>query len=739
MKRHAAGGLAAVLVCMAVALTTDGARAAASAPPRVDKVLIVSVPRLTWRTVAEQRPPALMALLRRSAVASMSLRTVSARTTLGEGYASIGAGNRASVVDLTAGLGFSAGEQYEGTTADEVYARRTGQEPRGKVLELGLADSFRRNRRLFYGARLGELGSALRDHGRRGAVVGNADTSPDPTLVLDGGYHREATFGLMDRDGQVAGGDVGAGLLVPDATAAFGHRLDLRATSDAFASAWQDNDVVLLELSDLERADAYGDVATTAARRAQRTRALRDSDALLDRALDSVDSSRSLVIVVTPAAPRTGEQLGVAAVSGPGIHPGLARSGTTRRAGYATLPDVAPTVLDALHVAQPHAMNGTPIVSAGGRAPSTATAVRLAGDNDRAVFRDKATGPVSVVFVAFQVLVYAAGAIALARGRSRRALPVVAFLALMVLAIPLLGFLSGFVRYDHLGIAGYLVALVAGAAALAGAAWGLRRRNPLFAPGALIGATFVMLVLDVLLGGKLQLDTVFGYSPIVAGRFAGFGNLAYGLLAMSTIVTATVLWALLDGRRRAAWVVAGVLGVALVVDGAPQWGSDVGGVLASGPAFALVGLMLGGRRVGWRRVLAIGVGTIGALLTFALVDLARPPSSRTHLGRLVAQPGQLGETIHRKLLSNVNILTSSIWTLIIPVALAFFIFLAMRPPGLLQSIQRQVSGLRACLVGGLLAGLLGFAVNDSGVAVPAMMLAVLLPYLTYLLATTPQE
>ncbi len=33
----------------------------------------------------------------------MSLRTVSARTTLGKGYATIGAGNRASVVDLSAG------------------------------------------------------------------------------------------------------------------------------------------------------------------------------------------------------------------------------------------------------------------------------------------------------------------------------------------------------------------------------------------------------------------------------------------------------------------------------------------------------------------------------------------------------------------------------------------------------------------------------------------------------------
>ncbi len=37
------------------------------------------------------------------------------------------------------------------------------------------------------------------------------------------------------------------------------------------------------------------------------------------------------------------------------------------------------------------------------------------------------------------------------------------------------------------------------------------------------------------------------------------------------------------------------------------------------------------------------------------------------------------------------------------------------------------------LAGGLLVAFLGFALNDSGVAVPAMMFAVLLPYLTYVL------
>jgi hypothetical protein len=735
--RRLAIGVLAVAVCLGTAAPT------ASGKPTnqraVDRVLVVSVPRLTWKAVADARPPNLMALLRRSAVASMSLRTISARTTLGEGYATIGAGNRASVIDLTAGLGFDANERFESSPARDVYKRRVGDPGDARVLELGLAGALRWNRRLLYGAHIGELGSALARHQRRAAVIANADADRETSLVADGGYHREAVFGVMDRQGRVAGGTVNSALLERDPRAPYGRRLNHDRTLAAFETAWASNDVVLLELSDLERADAYGDVATSAMRRRLQAAALRRDDALLGRALAAIDPARTQVIVVSPAAPRVAEQLGVSAMAGPGVRPGLARSPTTRRAGYVTLPDVAPTILSALRLPIPHAMTGTVMTSNGGRAPDVLTARRFARDNARARFRDKATGPVSVVFVVFQVLVYGACAAALARRWRARATAAVAYLALVVLAMPLLGFLSGLVNYARLGVIGYTAALIAGAAVLAAAAWRLGRRRLLLAPGVLIGATLVMLLVDVIFGGRLQLNTVFGYSPIVAGRFSGYGNLAYGLLAMSAIVTATVAWAMLEGRRARGWAVGGVLVATLAVDGAPPWGSDVGGVLASGPAFVVMATLLSGRRIDWRRWAAAVGGTAALVAGFALVDLARPTSSRTHLGRLVAKPGDLGDVLHRKLLSNVHILTSSVWTLIIPVALAFLIFLALRPPNLLRSIQQRFPGLRACLVGGLLAGLLGFATNDSGVAVPAMMLAVLLPYLTYLLARTAHE
>jgi len=138
-------------------------------------------------------------------------------------------------------------------------------------------------------------------------------------------------------------------------------------------------------------------------------------------------------------------------------------------------------------------------------------------------------------------------------------------------------------------------------------------------------------------------------------------------------------------------------------------------------------------------------GLIDAILdsrrgdAFAAIDLARPEEDRTHLGRLVSRVadddggGGFLEIIERKLGTNISILTSSVWTLTIPFALGLLIYLARRRSGFLRDLQEQVPGIRPMLAGGLLVAVLGFALNDSGVAVPAMMFAVLLPYLTYVL------
>ena len=65
------------------------------------------------------------------------------------------------------------------------------------------------------------------------------------------------------------------------------------------------------------------------------------------------------------------------------------------------------------------------------------------------------------------------------------------------------------------------------------------------------GLVFGLLVVDMLLGAPLQLNTVFGYSPTVGGRFAGMGNLAYGQFAGAAFLLTGLLVHRIADRRRA--------------------------------------------------------------------------------------------------------------------------------------------------------------------------------------------
>ena len=91
---------------------------------------------------------------------------------------------------------------------------------------------------------------------------------------------------------------------------------------------------------------------------------------LSDRLLEQVDPARDSVLVVGPYH-RAGEpHLTIAAMQSPGVEGGLLRSGTTRRTGFVTLVDVAPTILDLVGVDRPESMEGRPFErgAAGGTA-----------------------------------------------------------------------------------------------------------------------------------------------------------------------------------------------------------------------------------------------------------------------------------------------------------------------------------------------------------------------------------
>ena len=695
---------------------------------RPAKVVLFGVPRLDWTDVGTGTMANLDRLMARGAVAAMSVRTGAARPSSVEGYATLGAGARVRS-DVNGADAHDAGTALEGGTAAEALARRSGQMPPGGVVVVGAPAVARLNEGRYLPSLPGALGDALAEATRRTAVIGNADLPRD--LPRRPARHRPAAVALMTSEGSVDTGSVGDGLLALDGRAAFGLRADPDAVLAAFHAAARTADVVLVDAGDTDRAAEFAAVASPAAAGMQRRAALAVTDDLLGRVVAAA-GPEALVLVVSVVPPGREWHLTPVVAAGPGVVPGYLHSLATRRLGVVTLTDVAPTVLDALDVPVPPGMIGQPLRYH----PGPVDLGRLQELDRDAAFREGIYFRLTIGYILLQALVYLLAVVAFSRlGGAGRAGPALRVVVLAVSAWPLATFvLRAVPDVAGLGRAPAVVLLLAVDAAIVAVA--LRfRRHPLSPLSVIAGATVALLVADVATGARLQGSSLLGYSLHTAARFTGFGNTAFAVLG-STAVAAAALHVHHAPRRREALVTsAGLLVVVLVADGAPSLGADVGGILTLVPVFGLTLLALAGRRLTWRTVACVGVATILLLAVATGIDLLRPAGSRTHLGRLASQVVEQGwepliTTVNRKASVNLRSYRSP-WAWTVLIAAAYMLYVLGWARGW-SRLLAPGSALRVAAVGMLATGLLGYAVNDSGIVVTALVFVYIGPFLTLL-------
>jgi hypothetical protein len=462
--------------------------------------------------------------------------------------------------------------------------------------------------------------------------------------------------------------------------------------------------------------------------------------------LAEVDLSQDTVLVIgtTGIGATRRERLTAAVMAGVGARAGgWLTSPTTRRDGIVALTDMGPGILRLLGLPQPEAMTAQPFRSIPGPGPGRVE--QLARLQEAALFHSRWVPQFFVTSLLLQAALYlfaysrlpwGPGAVAqvgrLTEEPVRSRAGVVRSLALAFMALPLGTLVVRATSADLWG-AGAAGLVLVGTCALSAAAAlaGPWRRWPSGPPAFVCALTGVVIVVDLLTGSRLQMSSLLGYSPVVAGRFFGVGNLVFAVLATS----ATLVGAGLAARApRGRPLVVLTLGLVVVVaDGGPMFGADFGGVLAMVPAFGLLALLVSGRRVSWRNLLLVGIVTaLGAALV-GYVDSLRPLEDQTHIGRFFARlveagPSAVSQIIVRKASANWNVLTSSVLTLSVPIAVAFVVLVLMRPAGRLRRALDEEPGLKWGLQSAAVVNLLGFALNDSGIAITAMGIALALPY-----------
>ena len=288
-----------------------------------------------------------------------------------------------------------------------------------------------------------------------------------------------------------------------------------------------------------------------------------------------------------------------------------------------------------------------------------------------AAFRDEIQQPMASVFLATVVVLLALALAALRRPGSVWATAASWWAAVTLGFLPS-AYLARAVPFHHVGVAAYWAWIALASVALAAGARAVGPRRPADPAIALLGLTVVVLGADVVLGSPLQFNGAFGYSPEVAGRFIGFGNAGFAIFGASALFLACLIAA--RGGRGTRVIALAILLGAVLLDGAPMWGADVGGVLALVPAFGLVAVRLLGWRIRPRAVLLALGGTAVAVLGAVAIDLSRPPDSRTHLGRLVEQvqregPGEFVDVVTRKIGLNLSSFGSSPFRWLLPVVI----------------------------------------------------------------------
>jgi hypothetical protein len=742
--------VAPLLVLLSVLLSAPAAGAAEDgAETSADRVVVVGVPGLTWSDIDPAGTPELWSLAEESAIGALSVRAARGTTCVLDGWATLGAGNRARVPGPDEGL---PPVPLPTVPLPEDQAAPTEPPADGEASEQAVDTSLS-----YCGLQERTAKYYLQD--------------PEATVARTAADRGTRRFGAEPAAlGKAVGCATVSGRAATLAAAAPG--VEITRVDSLPAEPAQLTDVLdgcplsLVTLNQLTDAGKPGAEKTDHGTDPEpRAAALGRIDGVVGELRDALEpmTGETLLLLAGISEVNDGRpQLHVGMASGPGFPAdSWLTSSSTGRAPYVQLIDLAPTALEALGLQQPTSMNGQPMQATGDRPALESAVATLEAVNTAATVHHRNTGfffwtlvIVSAVVVGLGMLML--GGVPKLRPRSspagRRALRT---LAIAASGLPVATYLAGLFPWERTGAPVPALAasvLVSDVVVLAVAIGGPWRRHRLGPPLAVLTITFATLVGDVLTGSRLELNGLLGYDAIVAGRFTGYGNLSFGLLSVSAL-TVTAALATVVGRRagpaRERLVTGGtVLAVGLAtvaVIGAPGLGRDFGGVLAALPGFLLLAMLLAHVRVTVLRLAAILGAAVVAVGTVAVLDWLRPAADRSHLGRFVEQvlTGEAWTVITRKAQANLDILMRSPLAWMLPVAIVAAVWL-VRPGGLLRSAVRpggltaaDLAVVKAALQAGLLSLAIGAAVNDSGVALPAAAAALLVPLTVWVAAAAP--
>lgn len=381
--------------------------------------------------------------------------------------------------------------------------------------------------------------------------------------------------------------------------------------------------------------------------------------------------------------------LGMAFTRAPGEKPGIIRSSSTRQLGLVSTVDFTSRILDATGADTPEYLVGGTF--------SAARDYGIAGNLDwlrnQALRSDQASILQARFIVLTGIILLAALGLLLFLlrreylGFSRRSRKVIVLLCLSASLLGPASFLAANIPAGILGGTGgnftgnalqmsvplltvqFFLLLIAIAAILAafclaaGKVVAGRWSGLEFSAPVLVAAILVLiwLLVSLLTGSPDQISAMFSSAATAATRFYGLNNNKYSFLFAAVLALECLVLAPAAARfpqRRHRYFIYGftLLAVAVILDGFPWLGADVGGPLAMVLGVGITLNWVLGKKVGPGKVIALIVAAFIASSLFVLVDKLASPPARTHFGRFISEVanGGGGIIVKRKAEAMIN-------------------------------------------------------------------------------------
>ncbi|AVX20451.1 hypothetical protein SAMN02745885_01419 [Carboxydocella sporoproducens DSM 16521] len=690
------------------------------------KVVVLILDHLSLQDWQSENLPNLQKLMAQGALGLMN-------TPVAQGYPrsanstmlTIGAGTRLGT-DLTTELALDSNETWLNERAFDLYRQRMGYHPTGQISVLSVPQLLNLAAKLPYLNQPGALGETIHRQQLRTALIGDRDRDLP---------FRPAALFAMDAKGQIDFGAVGSRITTIDPERPFSKKIDVAKTKKVLKQVWNVADLIIIDWGDLGRLEAARNMMLPEWWQAQRKQVLQEADSFLGQLyqLCAEEKAYLLIISPTPSAKALEEDRTAAPLLlvGPGIKQGWLFSPTTKREGLVANIDVAPAILQLLHLDKPEVMLGQAFKATGnGKKPED-----LIRQEERMVAVFQARPPLArgYAFWELVVLLLALVSVFLHRPRPKtmgQILLAFAAVPAVFLLLPLLPVQSLPVLLGVTILATFVLTVVL---------LPLRKVHILLPFAMLFLFTVSVIVIDTVMGNPLMKQSVLGYDFLVGARYYGIGNEYEGVILGASIVGVAILAEIWSKQQRLlGWVIAVVFAGITYLLAAPGLGSDVGGAIAAVGGFIWTWLLLQGKQIRWRQIFGIGLATILLLVLFFYWDWQRPPELQTHMGRtmaLVVDQGwkALFDIFQRKLAMNYKLIVGvTVWARVFLGALLVLTILFYRPVGVMKRIRQTYPVLFRGLSGAMVAVLLVLIVNDSGIVAAATAMIYLSSPLLYL-------